>query len=293
MQIAYHIGANCTDEERLLKSILKNTGALLAQQTVVPGPSKYRRLIRETIQTLDGRPPKAGTRDILIDAIVDEDDVSRLVLSNDNFIAIPKRIFDHGIFYPQVESKVRGMARLFPEDEITFFIGIRHPASFLQEVARRAEIARLRDFLGLLSPMELRWSDVIGRIRKTAPHARVVTWCNEDTPLIWEDLIRAISGLSDHVEVEGAHDLISRIVTKNGMAALHKEVKTEPQMTRVARHEVLAQILETHAKPDAMDDEMTYPELSEKLVAAMSENYDADIARLDEMEGVTLILPFR
>ncbi len=293
IEIACHIGANCTDEERLLKSILKNATVLLEQDIVVPGPSKYRRLLRETLQGLDGAPPKPGTRDILLDAIVEEDDVRRVILSNDNFISIPKRMFDHGVFYPQTESKIRGFCRLFPDDQITFFIGIRHPASFLQEVASRAEAPRLRDFLGLLSPLELRWANLVARIRKTAPHARVVVWCNEDTPIIWEDLLRAITGVHDQTDLTGQHDLLGRIVSKEGMYALAATIKAAPPADRIARHEQIADVIEAHGKAAALEDEITYPEMGAQLVAAMTQTYEDDITTLDDMDGVEMILPFR
>ncbi|WP_333714270.1 hypothetical protein [Yoonia sp.] len=293
MHIAFHIGANCTDQERLLKSVLRNASALLAQGIVVPGPSKYRRLLRETIEGLDGRSPKPGTRDILLDAIIEEDSVSRLVLANDNFIAIPKRIFDNAMFYPQVELKVGTLCRLFPDDEITFFIGMRHPAAFLQEVAHRAEVVQLRDFLGQLSPLDLRWSDVIGRIRQFAPQARVVTWCNEDTPLIWEDLIRLLSGADPQTEIVGQLDIAAQVLTPEALATLKSALAQDPQMDRIARHEVIAATIETHAKPDAMEDEVRYPELGDRLIAAMTEIYEEDLDLIDTMEGVELVLPFR
>jgi hypothetical protein len=50
MQIVYHIGANCTDQDRLFKSVLKNADTFAALGVKVPGPGKYRSLIRYTIQ---------------------------------------------------------------------------------------------------------------------------------------------------------------------------------------------------------------------------------------------------
>ena len=38
MEIAYHIGANCTDGERLLKSLLRNVDRLAGRGVAVPGP---------------------------------------------------------------------------------------------------------------------------------------------------------------------------------------------------------------------------------------------------------------
>jgi len=131
MQIAFHIGANCTDDDRLLKSLLKNNGAFSDSGIKVPGPGKYRRLIRETIQNLNGADPAPDTRGILLDAIIDEDHIDRLVMSNANFICIPNRIFDGGVFYEQAETKLTALHQLFPEDEIEIFLALRNPATFL------------------------------------------------------------------------------------------------------------------------------------------------------------------
>ena len=293
MQIAYHIGANCTDEERLLKSILKNVDTLLQRGIVVPGPGKYRRLLRETIQGLDGAPPRPGTRDILIDAIVEEDSVTRVVLSNDNFIAIPKRIFDHGIFYPQTEDKVGTLARLFPQDDLTLMMGMRHPASFLQEIARRVETPRLTDLIGGMSPLDLRWSDVVDRIRQAAPDARICVWCNEDTPLIWEDLMRVQTGLAADVPLEGCFDMLATIITREGLAQLQTQMEQSPPSDRIARHEMIAAAIEAYANPAAMEDEIALPELADAaLIDALDDSYDEDVEILCAMDGVEVILPF-
>jgi hypothetical protein len=292
MQIAFHIGANCTDEDRLLKSILRNASALLEQGIAVPGPGKYRSLLRETIQGLDGAPPPPDTREILLDAIVEDDNIRRLVLCNDNFITIPKRIFDHGVFYPQTEAKVRGLRDLFPDDELSFFFSMRNPASFLQAVARKANVTSLRDFVGLLPPMEMRWSEVIKRIQRGAPDAMIYVWCNEDTPLIWEDLIRLQSGVSDDTRITGDYDVVSGIITQEGLDALNAETLANPPKDRVARHEMIAAIIGAHANADAMEDEIEYPEMGQALVDALTQSYENDLAIIDEMEGVELILPF-
>ena len=42
-----------------------------------------------------------------------------------------------------------------------------------------------------------------------------------------------------------------------------------------------------------MEDEIIYPEIGARLIDAMTELYDEDIALIDDMEGVNLILPFR
>ncbi len=292
MQIAFHIGANCTDEDRLLKSILKNADVLLQNGIAVPGPGKYRKLIRETLQQLDGAPPRPETRDILIDAIVEDDSISRIVLSNDNFIAVPKRIFDHGLLYPQAEMKLRGLAQIFDQDALSLYFGIRNPASFLQETATRAGAADIATYLGFLTLEELRWSDVIARIRRAAPNAHLTVWCNEDTPLIWEQLIRLQTGLAPDIPVTGQYDLLSQIVTPEGMEALARgQAEVAPQ-SEAALQNLIADVMEEFAVPEQVEDAIDWPELDAKTVAALTAAYEDDLEVIAAMEGVTLILPF-
>ena len=292
MQIAFHIGANCTDEDRLLKSILKNASTLLQQGIVVPGPGKYRKLIRETIQSLDGASPNPDTRDILLDAIVEDDNVRRLVLCNDNFITVPKRIFDHSAFYHQAEMKVRGLHQLFPNDEISLFFGMRNPASFLQETITRAQAPDLRAYLGLLKPFDVQWSDVIRRIKLAAPDTPLYVWCNEDTPLIWEELIRLQSGVSPDTPVDGQYDILSSIVSPDGMAQLKTALAQHPDGDIGVRQDLVADILETYALPEQIEESIELPELTPEIVDEMTNAYEADVAFIGDMEGVELILPF-
>ncbi|WP_411642735.1 hypothetical protein [Loktanella agnita] len=292
MQIAFHIGANCTDEDRLLKSVLKNADTFLQSKIAVPGPGRYRRLIRETIQGLERNRPDADTRDALLDAIIDQDDVRRVLLSNDNFMCVPNRIFESGLFYAQAEPKVRGLHRLFPQDEISLFMGIRNPVSFLQETQRRADADTVSAYLGLLRPEDIRWSDVVRRIKTTAPDTPLTVWCNEDTPLLWETLIRRFADVPPDTPIKGRMDMLSAILTPAGIAVLTQKLKTAPPQTEAARHDLIAAIWEDHAVADAVEDEIDLPELHPDLVARMTQLYDEDLDRIAAMEGVTLLLPF-
>lgn len=292
MQIAFHIGANCTDEDRLLKSTLRNADLLLQHNVAVPGPSKYRKLLREAIESVADGPPADDARDVLLDAIVEDDNITRILLSNDNFITIPRRIFDHSVFYHQAEKKVRGLLQLFPQDEVSLFLGLRHPASFLQETAARAEVASLAQYLGVLKPLEVKWSDVIRRIKRAAPETPLFVWCNEDTPIIWEELIRLFAGVSADVPITGQFDILSVIVSPAGMQDLTARIAGIAIDDIEARQHIIADVLDTHALPDLVEEAISLPELDEALVAAMTDAYEADLDIIAGMEGVDLILPF-
>ncbi|WP_439155148.1 hypothetical protein [Yoonia sp.] len=292
MQIAFHIGAHCTDEDRLIKSLLKNANTLCQQGIAVPGPSKYRVLIRQTIQALNGASPPPDARDILIDAICENDGIDRIVMSNDNFICVPNRIFENGVFYGQAEPKVRALHQLFAEDEIALFLAIRNPATFLQSVFTRANATSLGGYLGLLHPDDISWADVVRRIRQVAPGTPLTVWCNEDSPLLWDQLIRRISGAPSGTAMTGGLDLLASIITDEGMAALSEQLRQTPPATDAARHEMIADIWALHARTDQLEDVIELAELDADLVKTLTENYEEDLAEIARMDGVTLLMPF-
>ncbi|MBE0414391.1 MAG: hypothetical protein IBX59_12285 [Yoonia sp.] len=293
MQIAFHIGAHCTDEDRLLKSLLRNATVLLRQGIAVPGPGKYRALIRETIQALEGTAPPAETRSILLDAICENDAIDRLVLSNQNFICVPNRIFANGLFYGQAEKRVRVLHELFEGDDIALFFAIRHPAIFLQEAFKRSKTTSFGDYLGMLHPGDLSWANVIARIKAAAPDTPLTVWCNEDSPLLWDQLIRQMSNAAPDTALTGGLDLLSAIITKDGMELLAEDFRKTPPKTDAARHDIIARIWQDHAVQDQLQDVIDLPALSPSLVAEMTENYEDDIAQIAQMPGVRLLMPFR
>ena len=293
MQIAFHIGANCTNGDRLLKSILRNADALAKERIAVPGPSRYRKLIRETIQTLDGAKPAENAGDVLLDTIIENDDANRIILSNDNFMAVPNGIFNNAVFYPQAGPKIRALQRIFPDADLSLYMAIRNPVTFLQEALERSDAKSLPEYLGIMQPREIRWSDVVKRIKEAAPDIPIGIWCDEDSPLLWDQLIRGITRASDQTPLVGGFDMLSHVISREGIKLLQQNLKTSPPQTHPARHDMIAEVWETHALPDRIEDEITLPELDPSLVEQMTESYDADVERISQMKGVEVLLPFR
>ncbi len=292
MQIAFHIGANCTDEDRLLKSLLKNGDTFRKHGIAVPGPGRYRSLIRETIQGLGGIPPHADTRDILLDAIVESGDIHRVLLSNENFICIPNRVFENATFYEQATSKTHGLHQLFPDDDIELFIGIRNPATFAQETFRKSKSATIQEHLGLLSLRDLHWSKVIGRIKAGAPDTPITVWCNEDAPLLFEQLIRAMSNIAPDVTVDGGLDMLAPLIGNDGIKAIEAELSKNPPTSHAERHEVIAKVWEQHVITDKVEDVIEISGLTNDQIADATQAYDDDLARIAAISGVKLLLPF-
>ena len=291
MEIAFHIGANCTDEDRLLKSLLKNAGGFNELGIKVPGPGKYRRLIRETIQNLNGAPPAPDTRGILLDAILDAEQPKRLVMSNANFICIPNRIFDHGIFYEQTESKVRALTQLFPIDEIDIFLGLRNPATFLPDAFAASKANTLDAYLKGFHPTQIRWSDIVKRILHVAPNAQLTVWCNEDTPLIWAELIRDIAGVSSDTRITGGFDLLASIMSPEGMNRFLNYMQQHPPQTEQQKRRIIAAFLDKYAIDDEIEEEVDLPGMTPDMIEDLSDIYEQDVESIANMDAVHFIHP--
>lgn len=291
MQIVYHIGANCTDQDRLLKSILKNAETFAEQGVKVPGPGKYRKLIRETIQALDGSPPAPDTREVLLDAIIDDDRCNRLVMSHAQFMCVHRRVFESGVFYELAEQKLTGLANLFPDDDIEIFLGLRNPATFLPAIFGDSKIESFDEFMRGLDPMDLRWSDLVARIRNILPRASLTVWCNEDTPMIWAQLIREMAGVDPLTRITGGFDLLSTIMSADGMKRFVAYLKTNPPQTETQKRRIIAAFLEKYAIEDEVEDEIDIPGWTDETVAQLTANYEDDIHRIEAIHGVNFIAP--
>ena len=291
MQIVYHIGANCTDDDRLLKSLLKNADAFAAEGIKVPGPGKYRRLIRETIQSLDGRMPPEDTRDILLDAILDDEHAERLVMSHSEFICVPNRIFQNGRFYELAEFKIASLAQLFPDDEIEIHLSLRDPASFIPATFAISDSLSLDEFLKGFDPQELRWSDLVARIQSAVPDGQITVWCNEDTPLIWSQLIRELSGVEPTTPIAGGYDLLSAIMRPEGMQRFLSYMKTPPPQTEEQKRRIIAAFMDKYALEDEVEEEVDIDGWTNELVGALTQIYEADVTRIEKMPGVVFVAP--
>ncbi|MGJ8611185.1 MAG: hypothetical protein ACSHWY_08830 [Octadecabacter sp.] len=291
MQIVYHIGANHTDQDRLLKSVLKNAETFAEQGIKVPSPGKYRSLIRETIQGLDGEAPADDTREILLDVILDDAQCNRLVMSHSQFICIHRRVFEDGIFYALAEHKLQGLANLFPNDDIEIFLSLRNPATFIPAIFTDTKKDDFGKFMGGLDPMQLRWSELVSRIRTLLPRARLVVWCNEDTPLIWAQLIREIASVDPLTKITGGFDLLSSIISPDGMRAFVTYLKANPPQTEQQKRRIIAAFLQKYAVSEEVEDEIDIPGWTDETIAQLTAAYDDDVEIIERMQGVEFIAP--
>ncbi|MCA0869952.1 hypothetical protein LCL97_03875 [Seohaeicola saemankumensis] len=291
MQVIVHTGAHATDEDRLLRCLLRNKETLSAQGVAVPGPSNYRFLLKSTFQAMEEATPAPDARDVLIDAILDDEVADRVILSNEHFFGSQRFALGETGLYPDGPQRITHLRQLFEFDQVEMFMAIRNPATFLPAVLQKAAPKRKTEILSAIDPLALRWSDTLLRIREAAPDVPLTVWCNEDLPLIWGQLIRELAGLEPSVKMAGTFDLLSEIMSKEGMQRFRVYLHENPTLTEMQRRRVIAAFLDKFAIDDELEEELDLPGWTEDLVDEMTEIYDEDVFRIQRIPGVQMISP--
>ncbi|WP_428924971.1 hypothetical protein [Marinibacterium sp. SX1] len=291
MQIILHTGAHFTEDDRLIKCLLRNKEDFSRRGVAVPGPGRYKKLLKDTLNAMRGTTPRDEARDVLLDAILDDEKAGRMILSNAHFFGAPRAALRDGLLYPNAQEKISQMRRLFPDDDLEIFMGLRNPATLLPAIYRESPREELDDFLEGVDPRDIRWSESITAMRVLNPAIPITVWCNEDTPLIWGSIIRAMAGLPEGEKVIGSFDLLGAIISTEGMRRFRAYLADHPVMTEEQKRRVMAIFMEKYALEDELIEELEMPGWSDALVEEMTDIYDADFEAVRQIPGVTVIAP--
>lgn len=293
MQVVLHLGAHCTDEDRLPACLLKNADAFRERGIAVPQPKRYRRLLRDTVHAMKSGEPTTESAEVLVDAMLDDDlgQIDRLILSHQHFLSAQRTALSRGVLYNAAERKLQDFGRLFPEDEVELFLGIRNPATFLPALFEASKTETFIDFMDGADPRDIHWSHLVRRIREAVPDMAMTVWCNEDTPLIWAQIIREMAGLDPNEKIRGGFDLLAEIMTKEGMQRFRAYLKSHPVMTEVQKRRVIAAFLDKFAIEDEVEQELDLPGWTDTLIDTLTETYEEDVYEISRIQGVTLITP--
>ncbi|UXX82086.1 hypothetical protein [Roseovarius pelagicus] len=291
MQVIIHAGAHITDEDKLIKCLSSNQEMLAERGTQVPHPTSYRRLLRDVLHAgLDGGISQE-TRSVVLDALALEGTPERLILSNPGFFGTPKMAASGGSFYSAAAARIAVLRDIFQGDQVELFMGLCNPATFLPAILAQTNFDSVDAYLGGTAPTEMRWSDMVHRIRESAPDIPLTVWCNEDTPLIWGQLLREMAGLDPMAPVIGEHALLREIMTKAGIMRFESYLQEHPGMTEIQKRRVIVAFLDKFAEEDAIEEELDLPGWTEEVIDQLTDLYDEDIYTIARIPGISLIAP--
>lgn len=289
MEIVYHLGAHFTDEDRLPKCLLKNRHELSSQGIIIPWPRHYRYLFRDLLTRLNGEKATPEMQGLILDAVMQQDDPLRVVFSHDAFLGTPEDVLGQNQLYPSAAERVVALRNIFPDNPVSLCLGVRNPATLIPALIQASETRDYASYMGQTDPRALRWSEMIARLRAALPDCPVTIWCNEDTPVIWPVLLRAIAGHDPETKMVAMFDFLATLMTPEGAERMKAYFNDHPPASEARRRRAVSAFLEKFGIPEQIEMELDLPGWSDDLVAQLTEAYDADIAEAAGLPGVTLV----
>lgn len=291
MQVALHFGAPYTDENRLQLCLGKNRDRLAEVGTVIPRPSSYRKALRPVLHRFrEGTGDDALREEFLAD-VAGDTYPDRLVFSTDTFLSVPRMSVREDQFYPGYPIRIDSFARLFDGAQIELFFAVCNPATYLQSLIKAHPGHDVDTLIDYSDPMQLRWSGFITRLREQFPHLPITVWCNEDSPLIWQEIIREIAGVDPTFDLDGAFDFLKEIMVEDGYKRFVSYLKQRPGITAVQQKRVIAAFLEKFAREELLEEDIDFPGWTEMHVDTLTELYDEDVYELERIPGVKFLTP--
>lgn len=285
----YHLGVHCTDENLLVRSLMKNGDDLNKRNIIVPRPRRYRNLIADVVSKHRGDPMSDDEQKELFDAILMGYPAERVILSYDNFLCMPQNIFEYGSLYCKTSFRSTWLRYLFPENPYEFFMAIRNPATFLPAVMKLDGVPEYSAFLNGADPRDMRWSEVITQLQDNNPGCPITVWCNEDTPLVWPTVLREISDADPDITLDGELDVLRSIMTEDGFARMETYLSAHSPPNEVQRRRVFAAFLDKFAIEDQIEEDIDLAGWSLELVEEITARYEDDVYEIERMSGVNFI----
>jgi len=291
MQVVFHMGAPCTDDDRLIQSLLKNREALAKQGIAVPTPALYRDVMKDMMRALDGAPAPEELQRNILEAARIPDGTERIIFSDPRMVSINRLVVIGAQIWPMIDRVSRSLRNLFPTANVEFMLGMRDPATLIPALFKSSRFRQFEEFTEDMQPHALAWSEMLARMRAAVPDCPVSVWCNEDTPLIWGEVMRELAGCDALTPLDGVDDLIEDLMDPAGFRRMQRYLSENPPENEMLRRRVVAAFLDKYALDDALEEDLDTPGWSPEMLDDMTASYEEDIDSLSHIPGVTLITP--
>ena len=288
MEIIYHVGAHGTDQDRVIRTLMRNRDALWKLGVDIPAPNRYRGILGDAMKSLEGGEATPEVEEILLDSLLSGDRARRVLLSQSGFLGMSKRAVTPNGLYPNAADRMLGLSNLFPTRVVEFFLTLMHPATLAAHVVADNQ-GDYEAAIGSVDPLSLRWAPAIRNMLIANPDRDIVVWCQEDLPFIWPEVLRRMAGVEHATPLQGDDTVLSGLLPAAAMTELRAEIDAEAGQTVDARRTMTERFLKAHALDDAMVRDLSLPGWSQDVIDQISQNYAEDLAEIAALTGVEFI----
>ena len=168
------------------------------------------------------------------------------------FFGAPKETIQNNTFYPHAISNLVRFVELFPEDQTHLFLALRNRATFIPAMMAEAKTDNLNFIMNKSDPRALQWSDLLKSIHERFLALPMTTWCTEDTPFIWGQLMRLVGGFSPSTPMVGSYSLIESILREEGFTRFQAYLEKHPEMNERQKRKVMFAFAERFGRANVL-----------------------------------------
>lgn len=267
MHIAYHLGAHYTDDGLLAEHLWHHRARLDQNSCHVLAPDALDAAMQATL---------SGNRPTGHDVAIPQN-MARAVISQPDLLG---PVYKQNILYPQAVDRVEALLQLFPDQDASLHLALRHPATLL---GRGPEAAHMSPSLQNLS-----WFDLIAAIRKAQPSVPIILWRDEDSPYLWDHILSRLTGLPLDQRPD-QNRLLERIMQPAGFARLTGYLAANTSLDESQQRQVTSAFLNKFALPERVEQDISLLGWTEDQLVEMDRIYLEDIARLRSLPHVTVL----
>ena len=190
-----------------------------------------------------------------------------------------------------IDRQIGNLKLLFPHAQLEVQFGMRNPATLIPALFAGSRFSDFTEFTQDMQPSAVTWSEMLVRLRKGHPDVPVTVWCNEDTPLLWGQILREMVDVPFDYPLSGTDDLVETIMDKAGFARMQRYLAENPTQSELQRRRIIGAFLERYALDEEIEEELDLPGWTPDLIEHLSLGYDEDMGRIATIPGVTLLMP--
>ena len=289
MQVIIHAGAAFADEGHILSSLVANRQMLAEMKTAPMGPRMSRQFVKIMSDALIHGTSIEETRDSLAPLFPQDVNLERVILSSDKFFGPRRTALQHGQIYPFAGRRAAFTETLLEGARLELFIGLVNPGIFIPKTLMSIHEDNRRDILASTDLSCLSWLSMIEDLRELAPQFKLTVWENENLPLIWGDIIRAMTGLPIETLLPDEYSFLSSLLTDAGQRQVQEILGRRTPLDLQGQREELAQVLEDQARPEQVEEELDLPGWNTDIFDAFTELYAQDMAAIRTMSDIRVL----
>ena len=298
MKIILILGPPDSCVDTIYHSLMKNQSTLARHNIAMPGRPRYE---PQLLRYYDA--PALRNHQILHDAGLSRLDLqmgvthpTTLILGSSVYAGpLSAAIGGGGIFYDWAD-RIRTVRRLFPYGTVQCFMPLYHPTRLIAHVLRANGLRAFADYAALrgepsLTPFSLYWARTLARVLDLNPNLAITVWRDEDSPLLYERLMYATTGISPSVALNGRFDLLETITQARTKSILFHYFKQIPSQDLAHRQRVVALFLNQLCRSEVAYETLAIEDWSDAIYHQLDEQYETDFGRIRSLETVSVFQP--